>query len=659
MAQYSPIITNLGKDLIADSIVNGTLITLKYLAWGDGGGISVSTLETQTSLINEVYRKQVSSVEINHEVSYWIDVVTDIPNSVGGFYVREVGIFTEDNILFAVASHPEFLKSLAVDGTAMDFREKLILEVTNLTEVNLYINPSVVMATIDYVNNVNLNHKHTGVSPQPTKVLLTGGAEVQGVLPSNMLGIVEDLNINSHKLINVSEGVGATDGVNVSQLGVALSQINNYPYKTYCANSGNVNVDGYPDIITKVSDTEVSFKVGFPYANLEITFPSGKHYVISSITNVTGLVADGVYNFVIYETNLFLDTVLNDGTYTVTATAVTINYSEQVVTPLMASNSEQGFQCWMENMYNPGIPLDVPTAYYLMDGNTGTTVTFTEGDQGSSYRFIIKSLNGAVALTKVQVDGPGHFGLGGNASVAIYGSNNGTTWTLITSVSSTATTDVPNSTAYTYYGFHPDIDLIGGYSQWDTWLQNINFWYLVTYSGGNITEGYTYPASGIADGDLNLLINQNPMKPQLRTGGIWTDKQFVKIGEVTKLSSLGTPISYAFNGEYLYKRTNLPAVNTFTPFLCNIGSDYIGFFEAVNKSADIGYSVGQKAKIYAYTTNYALDPAIFISKNELQYGSGNSDGGGGGGCMHALVTNDEVYPVIYKWDLLVTAKRSF
>jgi hypothetical protein len=253
MGQYSPIITNLGKDLVADSIANGTPIVLKYLAWGDGNGYPITPLETQTSLVNEVYRQEVDSVTIDPAVSYWVDVITTIPSTVGGFYVREVGILTDNGTLFALASHPEFLKSLLTDGTATDFREKLILEVTNLTEVNLIINPSVVMATIDYVNEVNLNHHHTGVNPQPTKVLLTEGAEVQGLLPSNMLDIIDNLDINTHRIVNLQPGIEGTDGVNVSQLTQAIEsnqvEVPFAGYVPYCCASGQVNLEGQADFI--------------------------------------------------------------------------------------------------------------------------------------------------------------------------------------------------------------------------------------------------------------------------------------------------------------------------------------------------------------------------------------------------------------------------
>lgn len=69
-------------------------------------------------------------------------------------------------------------------------------------------------------------------------------------------------------------------------------------------------------------------------------------------------------------------------------------------------------------------------------------------------------------------------------------------------------------------------------------------------NGGVITEDIVLPADP-SNGDLALLINQNPSQPFSRENDAWVEKQFVKIGQAQKLSDLlGTPISYAFNGNY-------------------------------------------------------------------------------------------------------------
>lgn len=186
MGTYTPLITAEGRQLIAESIANDTPIVLKYFAWGDSNGVLTSPAEIQTSLINEVYRQTITSVSTNAQNPSWLEVVAVIPSNVGGFTVREVGIFTDNNILFCVAAHPEFVKSTPTDGTAIDFREKFIIEITNLSQVTIEVDASTAFLSVADLTN----HHHTGIGTQPSQVLLTGGTEVQGTLPASM---VEDV----------------------------------------------------------------------------------------------------------------------------------------------------------------------------------------------------------------------------------------------------------------------------------------------------------------------------------------------------------------------------------------------------------------------------------------------------------------------------------
>ena len=65
----------------------------------------------------------------------------------------------------------------------------------------------------------------------------------------------------------------------------------------------------------------------------------------------------------------------------------------------------------------------------------------------------------------------------------------------------------------------------------------------------NVIESYQIPSEG-SDGDYWLQVSVKPYKPFKKIAGVWTETQFVKLGEATKTSgTLGTPISYAFNGQ--------------------------------------------------------------------------------------------------------------
>lgn len=267
MSRYTPILTQKGLDLITDSLANGTSIVLKYLAWGDGGGYPTPPNINQTSLVNEVYRKETDIVTVNANVSTWLDIITIIPNEVGGFYVREVGIFTENNELFAVAEHPEFYKNLPEDGTVLDFREKMILEITNLTEVNILISPTVGYATVEDLEG----HNHLGSVGNPSKIMLTLGAEVQGILPFSFVGGVlytdgsnnmnGNLNMNNNSIKNLNNPSDLKDPVTLDYFnkfrfipqGFSTSNATSNPNILLSINKGKIKSNSGNVIIETIS----------------------------------------------------------------------------------------------------------------------------------------------------------------------------------------------------------------------------------------------------------------------------------------------------------------------------------------------------------------------------------------------------------------------
>jgi hypothetical protein len=211
MATYTPIITDVGQQLILESIASGAEIKLKYFAWGDGNGYPVTPHSNMTNLVHEVYRQEITAKALSPDIAIWLEVLAVIPGTVGGFYIREVGLFTEDNKLFLVASHPEAYKTVPdQDGTSIDFAEKFIIEITGLTEVTIQVDPSASIVTYNDLKD----HKHDGGVNSPSKVNLTNGAEVTGSLPIGMTVVNQDVSYNNYNLKNLKYPVDQLDGVN-------------------------------------------------------------------------------------------------------------------------------------------------------------------------------------------------------------------------------------------------------------------------------------------------------------------------------------------------------------------------------------------------------------------------------------------------------------
>ena len=92
MAEYYNVTTNLGDAEIANAIATNTKLNITHIAFGDGNGSVPIPNKARTSLVREVHRQAVTKYERHATNANWIIIETIIPSSVGGFWVREMGI---------------------------------------------------------------------------------------------------------------------------------------------------------------------------------------------------------------------------------------------------------------------------------------------------------------------------------------------------------------------------------------------------------------------------------------------------------------------------------------------------------------------------------------------------------------------------------------
>lgn len=145
--QFYTILTSLGKAKIANSGALGTKVNFTKFKVGDGGGTYYNPTEDQTDVKNKVWEGKISSITINESNPNWIVIETVIPTSVGGFTIREAGIFDDENNLIAIGKYPETYKPIAAEGSSKDLLIRMILEVSNAENVNLKVDPTVILAT--------------------------------------------------------------------------------------------------------------------------------------------------------------------------------------------------------------------------------------------------------------------------------------------------------------------------------------------------------------------------------------------------------------------------------------------------------------------------------------------------------------------------------
>ncbi|HFQ8795934.1 TPA: phage tail protein [Clostridioides difficile] len=179
--KYYTLLTTIGKASIANATALGNKVDLVKLQLGDGAGTEYNPTEEQTSLKNVVWEGSVNNVKIDEENPNWIVIETVIPGSVGGFMIREVGIFDSKEQLIAVSKYPETYKPTADSGSVKDLVIKIILVVSNTSSVNLKVDPTVILATLKDIQDLDSKI-------DTTKTELTSNIETAKTELNNKIG---------------------------------------------------------------------------------------------------------------------------------------------------------------------------------------------------------------------------------------------------------------------------------------------------------------------------------------------------------------------------------------------------------------------------------------------------------------------------------------
>lgn len=158
MSEFYSIITKKGLELITEAIANETKINLEYIAIGDSNGAYYEPNEEQTTLINEKYRARIS------EVTELI-AKAQIPNDIGGFYIREIGVLDNQNNLILIAKQPETYKPIISQGSAKELWIKVIIQAINSEVLELKVDTSIQTATVELVANLLNLHTHNDLMP--------------------------------------------------------------------------------------------------------------------------------------------------------------------------------------------------------------------------------------------------------------------------------------------------------------------------------------------------------------------------------------------------------------------------------------------------------------------------------------------------------------
>lgn len=152
-AKYFAILTNQGAARLANAAALGTKLNLTQMAVGDANGTLPTPDPAQTKLINQKRIAPLNLLTVDPANASQIIAEQIIPENEGGFWIREIGLYDDDGILIAVANCPETYKPQLQEGSGRTQTIRMILIVSSTSAITLKIDPSVVLATRQYVDD--------------------------------------------------------------------------------------------------------------------------------------------------------------------------------------------------------------------------------------------------------------------------------------------------------------------------------------------------------------------------------------------------------------------------------------------------------------------------------------------------------------------------
>ncbi|CNI00797.1 Tail fiber [Yersinia aldovae] len=274
-ARFFALLTNIGAAKLANATALGTRLEITQMAVGDGGGTLPTPNPAQTKLVNEQRRAALNMLSIDPINTSQIIAEQVIPETEGGWWIREIGLLDKDGDLVAIANCAETYKPQLQEGSGRTQTIRMILIVSSTAAVTLKIDPSVVLATRKYVDDNaievkayadNLLDKHVK-APDPHKQYLkiasnlaeikaAGAAAVTSVL-SNIGALPVDGTAAAAKKLETKRKIAGKLFDGTADIAIAAGDVGALPADGTAAAAtklatarkiGGVDFDGTKDI---------------------------------------------------------------------------------------------------------------------------------------------------------------------------------------------------------------------------------------------------------------------------------------------------------------------------------------------------------------------------------------------------------------------------
>ncbi|EFC5363630.1 TPA: phage tail protein [Escherichia coli] len=275
--KFKTVITTAGAaKLAAATAPGGKKVTLSAMAVGDGNGKLPVPDAGQTKLVHEVWRHALNKVSVDNKNKNYIVAELVVPPEVGGFWMRELGLYDDAGTLIAVSNMAESYKPELAEGSGRAQTCRMVIIVSNVASVELTIDASTVMATQDYVDDKIAEHEQSRRHPDAT---LTEKGFTQ---------LSSATNSTSEKLAATPKAVKAANdnansrlaknqnGADIQDKSAFLDNIS-VTSLTFMKNNGEMPVDAdlntfgpvkaYSGIWSKATSTNATLEKNFPEDN--------------------------------------------------------------------------------------------------------------------------------------------------------------------------------------------------------------------------------------------------------------------------------------------------------------------------------------------------------------------------------------------------------
>jgi hypothetical protein len=189
MADYYVIPTNIGEAKMANALALGIPLAITELAVGDGEGEGARGTPLPnpeaTTLVSERRRAPLNSFAVDPNNSNALIAEQIIPESAGGWWIREMGLFDEDGDLIFVCNTPPTYKPQLTEGSGRVQVVRMASIVSDTAAVTLKVDPSLVLATRQYAQEILAVHAEQVEQEINERLRYVGNVDDMQALPLN------------------------------------------------------------------------------------------------------------------------------------------------------------------------------------------------------------------------------------------------------------------------------------------------------------------------------------------------------------------------------------------------------------------------------------------------------------------------------------------